>query len=128
MNEQQIRQLVTGVVTQPLLANNEQTDTVPVEVSGRHVHLSQADVEALYGAGHTLTPKRPLSQPGQFLSEERVTIVTDKGVFQNVAVLGPARKETQVELSLTDARTLGIKAPVRQSGDVKAPQRVPAGR
>lgn len=118
MNEQQLQQLITGVVTQLLLAN-EQTDTVPVEVSGRHVHLTQADVEALYGPGHTLTHKRDLSQPGQFLAEERISIVTAKGVFHNVAVLGPVRSHTQVEISMTDARTLGLKPPVRQSGDTK---------
>ena len=110
MNEQQLQQLITGVVTQLLLAN-EQTDTVPVEVSGRHVHLTQADVEALYGPGHTLTHKRDLSQPGQFLAEERISIVTAKGVFHNVAVLGPVRSHTQVEISMTDARTLGLEPP-----------------
>lgn len=116
MNEEQIRQLVATVAAQ-LLSAHPQTDTVPVEVSARHVHLSQADVEALFGAGHTLTPKRPLSQPGQFLAEERLSIVTAKGEFRNVAVLGPVRKQTQVEISLTDARSLGLNAPVRQSGD-----------
>nr|WP_325196577.1 phosphate propanoyltransferase [uncultured Oscillibacter sp.] len=118
MNEQEIRQLVTSVVTQMLL-NDERPDTVPVEVSARHVHLTQEDVEALFGPGHTLTPKRDLSQPGQFLAEERVSIVTAKNVFHNVAVLGPVRKHTQVELSMTDARALGLKAPIRQSGDIK---------
>ena len=120
MNEQQIQQLITGVVTQLLLASEQaDTDTVPVEVSARHVHLTQADVEALFGPGHTLTHKRDLSQPGQFLAEERVSIVTAKGVFQNVAVLGPVRKHTQVEISLTDARALGLKSPIRQSGDLQ---------
>lgn len=117
MNEEQIRQLVASIAAQ-LLQQDSRTDTVPVEVSARHVHLSQADVEALFGAGHTLTPKRDLSQPGQFLAEERVSIVTGKGEFRNVAVLGPARKQTQVELSLTDAKTLGLSAPVRQSGNM----------
>lgn len=91
---------------------------VPVEVSARHVHLTQQDVEALFGPGHTLTPKRALSQPGEFLCEERVKLVTPKGELANVAVLGPARKATQVELSLTDARALGVKAPVNLSGDL----------
>ena len=118
MNEQEIRQLVSNVVAQ-LLLNEEQADTVPVEVSARHVHLTQEDVETLFGPGHTLTHKRDLSQPGQFLAEERVSIVTGKNSFHNVAVLGPVRKHTQVELSMTDARTLGLKAPVRQSGDTK---------
>jgi len=116
VKEEQIRQVITGVVAQLLLA--EQADTVPVEMSGRHVHLTQADVEILFGPGHTLTRKRDLSQPGQFLAEERVSIVTAKGAFQNVAVLGPVRGHTQVELSMTDTRALGLKAPVRQSGDL----------
>ena len=90
---------------------------VPLEASGRHVHITKEQAQILFG--HTLTPKRPLSQPGQFLSNERVTVVGPKGEFQNVAVLGPERKAAQVELSLTDARTLGIHAPVRESGDVQ---------
>lgn len=90
---------------------------VPLEASGRHVHITKEQANILFG--HSLTPKRPLSQPGQFLAEERVTVIGPKGEFQNVAVLGPERKEGQVEISLTDARALGIDAPVRQSGDVK---------
>ena len=89
---------------------------VPIEASGRHVHLTREQALALFG--HPLTPKRPLSQPGQYLSNERVTVVGPKGEFQNVAVLGPERKEAQVEISLTDGKTLGIDAPIRQSGDV----------
>ena len=90
---------------------------VPVEASGRHVHVTARQAAALFG--HDLTPARPLSQPGQFLAEERVTVVGPKGEFRNVAVLGPARKEGQVEISLTDGKTLGITAPVRLSGDVQ---------
>ena len=89
---------------------------VPMEASGRHVHVTKDQALALFG--HPLTPKRPLSQPGQFLSNERVAVIGPKGDFQNVAVLGPERKEAQVEISLTDARTLGIDAPIRQSGSV----------
>ena len=89
---------------------------VPLEASGRHVHITAAQAQVLFG--HPLTAKRPLSQPGQFLSNERVTVVGPKGKFENVAVLGPERKAAQVEVSLTDARTLGIHAPVRMSGDV----------
>ena len=89
---------------------------VPLEASGRHVHLTAEQVRTLFG--HGLTPRRPLSQPGQFLAEERVTVTGPKGVFQNVAVLGPERKDAQVEISLTDGRTLGIVPPVRLSGDV----------
>lgn len=91
---------------------------VEVEVSARHVHLTQQDVESLFGPGMTLTPKRPLSQPGQFLSEERVTLVGPKGRREHVAVLGPIRAKTQIELSRSDCVELGVKAPVRLSGDV----------
>ena len=89
---------------------------VPMEASGRHVHVTKEQALILFG--HPLTPKRPLSQPGQFLSNERVNVIGPKGQFQNVAVLGPERKEAQVEISLTDGRTLGIDAPIRQSGSV----------
>ena len=89
---------------------------VELEASGRHVHVTEAQAQALFG--HPLTPKRELSQPGQYLANERVTVIGPKGRFENVAVLGPERKEGQVELSLTDARTLGISAPIRMSGDV----------
>ena len=91
---------------------------VLVETSARHVHLSAQDIETLFGAGATLTEKKPLSQPGQFACEERVTLVGPKKTIPNVIVLGPARPATQVELSLTDARTLGVVAPVRESGDI----------
>ena len=82
---------------------------VELEASGRHVHVTAQQALMLFG--HPLTPKRPLSQPGQYLSNERVTVIGPKGEFGNVAVLGPERKEAQVEISLTDARTLGIDAP-----------------
>ena len=93
------------------------TAFIPLEASGRHVHVTREQALKLFG--HDLTEKRPLSQPGQFLCNERVSVVGPKGEFQNVAVLGPARKETQVEISITDGRTLGITPPVRLSGDVK---------
>lgn len=89
---------------------------VELEASGRHVHVTREQAQALFG--HELTPARELSQPGQYLAQERVCVRTDKGEFQNVAVLGPERKEAQVEVSLTDARQLGITPPVRPSGSV----------
>lgn len=89
---------------------------IPLEASGRHVHVTEAQARALFG--HGLTPKRPLSQPGQFLAQERVTVIGPKGKLDNVAVLGPERKEGQLELSLTDGRVLGITPPVRPSGSV----------
>lgn len=90
---------------------------IEIEASGRHVHLTKAQSHALFG--HGLTAKRPLSQPGQYLANERVTVKGPKGEFQNVAVLGPERKQAQVEISLTDGKTLGIQPPVRLSGDVE---------
>ena len=87
-----------------------------LEASGRHVHVTKAQAEALFG--HGLTAQRPLSQPGQFLAKERVTVVGPKGEFTNVAVLGPEREAGQVEISLTDGRTLGLVPPVRPSGDI----------
>ena len=88
---------------------------VPLEASGRHVHVTAEQAIQLFG--HDLTPERPLSQPDQYLAKERVTVVGPKGDFRNVAVLGPVRKAAQVEISLTDGRTLGIQPPVRLSGD-----------
>ena len=90
---------------------------VPLEASGRHVHVTAQQAQALFG--HGLTPERDLSQPGQYLARERVTVIGPKGEFSKVAVLGPERKEAQVEISLTDGRSLGIQPPVRLSGDVK---------
>lgn len=89
-----------------------------VETSARHAHLTEADIEALFGKGSGLTFKKALSQPGEFASEQRVTVVGPKGEIKNVIVLGPARRSSQIEISLTDARVLGIAAPVRASGDV----------
>ena len=89
---------------------------IPIEASGRHVHVTAPQAKALFG--HELTPARPLSQPGQYLAKERVTIVGPKGTFENVAVLGPERKAAQIEISLTDGRSLGITPPIRPSGQV----------
>ena len=90
---------------------------VPVEASGRHVHLTKEQALTLFG--HGLSPKRPLSQPGQYLSGERVTLIGPKGELDRVAVLGPERKDAQVEISLTDGKTLGIMPPIRLSGQVE---------
>ena len=92
--------------------------TIEMEASGRHIHLSRAHVEALFGPGYQLTPVKDLSQPGQFACKERVTLVGPRGELKNVVVLGPERGESQVEISLTDAVSLGITPPVRQSGDI----------
>ncbi len=88
-----------------------------VETSARHVHVTKEDLETLFGKGYALTKKKDLSQPGQFACEERVTVVGPKKELKGVSILGPCRKATQVELSLTDARSIGVAAPVRESGD-----------
>jgi putative phosphotransacetylase len=99
---------------------------VLVEISARHVHLSEKDLSILFGDGYQLTIKKMLSQPGQYAAEERVTVVGPKKEIANISILGPVRKETQVELSLTDARSIGISAPVKESGDINnsAPCRI----
>lgn len=89
-----------------------------VETSARHLHVTQQDLETLFGEGYQLTVRKELSQPGQFASGEKVKVVGPRGEL-NMTILGPCRKETQVEVSLSDARTLGITAPVRESGDIK---------
>ncbi len=89
-----------------------------VETSARHVHVTEDDLKTLFGEGHALTKKKDLSQPGQYACEERVTVVGPKKELANVSILGPCRKATQVELSATDARSIGIAAPVRESGDL----------
>lgn len=108
MDGQELRALLEAVT---------QRVFVELEASGRHVHVTREQAEALFG--HPLTPQRPLSQPGQYVAQERVTVIGPKGEFRNVAVLGPERKEGQVEISLTDGKFLGIDPPVRLSGDVK---------
>ncbi len=89
-----------------------------VETSARHVHVTQETLEKLFGEGYQLTVKKELSQPGQYASNERVTVVGPKKEIANVSILGPCRKLNQVELSATDARSIGIDAPIRESGDV----------
>ena len=106
MNPAQIEELAQAVMERIF---------VPIEASGRHVHVTKEQAMTLFG--HGLTPERPLSQPGQYLAKERVTIIGPKGEFQNVAVLGPERKEAQIEISLTDGKTLGISPPVHLSGN-----------
>ena len=94
-------------------------EKILVETSARHVHLSEDDLAVLFGAGATLTHKKDLSQPGQFACEERVKLVGPKKEIANVIILGPVRPSTQVELSYTDARTLGVDAPLKESGDLE---------
>lgn len=124
ISESEVRDLVSRVLAQcgsmsaGISAPSAGGKEFPIEASARHVHLTREAVEALFGPGARLTKKRDLSQPGEFLSDQRVRLVTAKGEIANVAVLGPERSAVQVELSLTDARTLGVKAPVNLSGDL----------
>ena len=92
--------------------------SVLVEISAHHVHVSEKDLEILFGKGHQLTNKKDLSQPGQFACEERVTVVGPKREIKGVSILGPCRPQTQVEISLTEARSIGVSAPIRESGDL----------
>ena len=116
MNEKELRAHVERVILSELAKIGE--PYVPVMSSNRHCHLSQADVERLFGAGYRLTKMRDLVQPGQYACNERVTIETEKGKMV-LRVVGPARKETQVELSITDSVKLGLKPPIRMSGELE---------
>lgn len=92
---------------------------IPIEISAKHMHICRKDFEVLFGEGKELTFQKELSQPGQYLAKERVTIEGPRGRMENMAILGPFRKETQVELAITDARKLGIERMIRQSGDIE---------
>ncbi|MBP2651287.1 MAG: phosphate propanoyltransferase [Firmicutes bacterium] len=92
---------------------------IPVGISARHIHLSKEDLNTLFGEGYELTHFKPLTQPGQFASNEFISLEGEKGSFPRVRVLGPVRGQTQIEVSLTDAAKLGVKAPVKDSGDLE---------
>lgn len=123
MDEILIEEIVKRV--KETLANSKETSNIiPIEASGRHIHLSKENVEILFGKGYKLKEKKELSQPGQYQCMERATLIGPKGVIENVAILGPERGKTQVEVSKTDARQLGINPPVRDSGDLKGSETV----
>jgi len=92
---------------------------VPVEISARHLHLSLKDLETLFGAGYCLKKIKDLSQPGEFVAQETVDLIGPKSIYKNVRIVGPVRKNTQVEITATDCRILGINAPIKISGDIK---------
>ena len=92
---------------------------LPVGLSNRHIHLSKEDLEVLFGQGHELTVFKDLSQPGQYACDEKVDLVGPKGTIKGVRVLGPVRPSTQVEISLADGFALGVKPPIKESGDIK---------
>ena len=110
---EKIRDMITEVL------EDESSDAVVIGVSNRHVHLSQADLEVLFGKDYVLTKMKDMKQPGQFATNEKVDIVGPKGRFSGVRIIGPVRKETQVEVSITDSFKLGVKPPIRQSGDLQ---------
>lgn len=119
MDEQMIRTIVEQVLHQfSAVSPAYDYGKIPIAISARHVHLNQSDVELLFGKGYQLTEKKSLSQPGQYACHEQVMVVGPKGVLQNVRVLGPSRNLTQVEVSATDARALGIQVPLRLSGNI----------
>ncbi|WP_427813980.1 phosphate propanoyltransferase [Enterococcus sp. 22-H-5-01] len=101
------------------LSEDDQAKGIPLGISNRHIHLSQKDVECLFGKGYALTPFKELSQPGQYACKETVTIVGPKGAIEKVRVLGPVRLDTQVEILSGDCFKLGIKTQIRQSGDIE---------
>ena len=109
------------------ILTTEKEDTFMVEASGRHVHLTKEHVEALFGEGYGLTPVKDLSQPGQFAAKERVRVIGPKGEFSSVAILGPCRNFSQVELSLTDCREIGVKGVIRESGKIEGTPRILIG-
>lgn len=110
---EKIRDIITEVLEEII------SDDVVIGVSNRHVHLSQADLEVLFGKDYVLTKMKDMKQPGQFATNEKVDIVGPKGKFSGVRIIGPVRKETQVEVSITDSFKLGVKPPIRQSGDLQ---------
>lgn len=122
MDREQLVKIVTETVMAQLALGQVERKAdikgIPIGVSNRHVHLSQIDLETLFGSQAELTKFKDLSQPGQFAAEEKVTLVGPRGVIENVRVLGPVRGVTQVEISVSDCFKLGVKAPIRPSGDI----------
>jgi putative phosphotransacetylase len=121
-NQKDMVQLITELVVKEAsalgLEIKKEKNFVPVSISARHLHLKKEHLEVLFGAGHELTKVKDISQPGQYAAEEKVTLQGPRGKIDNVRVLGPLRKETQVEISATDARVLGVKPVVRDSGNM----------
>lgn len=119
MDDKELSKLVTDVVLKALKKEPNLTNVIPIAVSNRHVHLSPPALERLFGKGYQLQKGKDLSQPGQFAANERLTLIGPKGKISNVRVLGPARGDTQVEVSMFDGYTLGVSPPLRDSGEIE---------
>lgn len=117
ISQEMIKKITVEVLKRLTEGNDD--ESIPIGVSNRHIHLSQDDLEILFGQGYELTKLKDLKQPGQFAAEERVAVIGPKGKFENVRILGPTRAQTQLEISLSDGFKLGIKAPVRESGKIE---------
>ena len=115
---------LVATITESILNQYSQPNRIPIGISNRHVHLSKADLDTLFGQGFQLSVMKELSQPGQYASEQKVILVGPSGVIENVRILGPVRDKTQVEVSLSDCFKLGIKAPLRDSGDLEGSSRI----
>ncbi|MEL7661369.1 phosphate propanoyltransferase [Acetobacterium wieringae] len=118
-NEKQVIEQIVINTVKKLIAEKDSPNRVVLGISNKHIHLSKKDIETLFGEGYELTNIKDLKQPGQYAAKETVKVIGPKGCFDKVRILGPARPESQIEISLTDARTLGIKAPVCESGQLE---------
>ena len=121
MDKHDLKKEIAKLVMQELKTSGlliNEYNKVPVSVSARHLHLCKEDLEALFGKGYELTVEKEISQPGQYAAKEKVTLITDKGKIENIRVLGPLRNKTQIELTKSEARTLGLNLEVRNSGDL----------
>ncbi|UCZ52768.1 phosphate propanoyltransferase [Bacillus shivajii] len=119
MDQQTLKKIIEDTIAETLSSQGQTKDEIPIAVSNRHVHLSEEALERLFGKNYQLRKLKDLSQPGQYACEETVTVIGPKGRITKVRILGPARGESQVEVSLTDGRTLGIDPPIRNSGDIE---------
>lgn len=119
MDQKELTAIIEETVKEILGDSAEARDQVPIAVSNRHAHLSRAALDRLFGHGYELKKLKDLSQSGQFAAKETVIVIGPKGKLQNVRVLGPTRGETQVEVSLTDARSIGVQVPIRNSGNIE---------
>ncbi|KNZ41357.1 phosphate propanoyltransferase [Acetobacterium bakii] len=118
-NEKKVIEEIIINTVKKLLVERDCPNRVVLGISNKHMHLTQEDIETLFGKGHTLTNLKDLKQPGQYAAKETVKVIGPKGSFDKVRILGPARPESQIEISLTDARTIGVDAPIHESGKLE---------